>query len=81
MRRFQVESFTLGRMDAVVENVLLKELYVEPKTKQEAEVNEALKFDNTYLGLIAPCHVQISSDRFTKQTRRLIIFEQTGFCH
>ena len=45
------------------ENVLLKELYVEPKSKQEEEVNRAIEFDNMYLGLIAPCHVQTSADR------------------
>ena len=41
----------------------MKELYVEPKSVQEAEVNRAIGFDNKYLGLIAPCHVHSSSDR------------------
>eukprot|EP00210_Caulerpa_lentillifera_P007084 g6777.t1 len=51
------------QISGTVKNILLKELYVEPRDRQEAEVNRAIGFDNKYLGLIAPCKVNASMDR------------------
>lgn len=50
-------------VDFLLENILLKELYVEPRNRHEAETNRSIGFDNKYLGLIAPCKVNTSIDR------------------
>lgn len=56
-------SYDPSFVDFLLENILLKELYVEPRDRQEAEINRAIGFDNKYLGLIAPCKVNSSDDR------------------